>query len=79
MIAQCASVVAAYSLAVRGTVTLCLLLLCGCPAKYAYAPLVARPQTPSPVGVVHDVRVFAATGPTALEHQDVVWRDGRIE
>ncbi len=54
------------------------LVLAGCLASYDYPELVARPPAePAPL-LFRDVRVFPATGPEALEHQDVGVAGGKI-
>lgn len=53
-------------------------VLLGCPASHRYPQLIRREPSPAAVTIFHDVRVFAATDTSALEHQDVRVENGRI-
>ncbi len=54
------------------------LLAAGCPARHRHPALLEPAVESPPVLVFRDVRVFTGTSAEALEHQDVVVRDGRI-
>ncbi|HUK63876.1 MAG TPA: amidohydrolase family protein, partial [Dongiaceae bacterium] len=62
----------------RVTAVLLVALASGCVHTVHYAPLVSRSDSPKLL-VIHDVSVFAATGPDLVAHRDVVVRDGTIE
>lgn len=59
-------------------VWLASLLLLGCPASHRYPQLIRREAATPAATVFRDVRVFAATGDTALEHHDVRVENGKI-
>lgn len=62
----------------RALLLLVSAVLLGCPAHHRYPELIRREAATPAVTVFRDVRVFTATGATALEHQDVRVENGRI-